>query len=68
MLSLINIHTKVFNTHLEVRSLTFVSHDCQSHYWGKHIVLAHWSIVYDRLNKPASNPCWDVFAKVLLAN
>lgn len=68
MLSLIDVHTKGFDTHLEVRSLTSECQDRLSQYWGKSIVIAHWSIQHDRSNKPASNPCWDDFGRVLLAN
>lgn len=68
MLMLIDIHTKVLETHLEVRSLTFECQDRQSRYWGKNIVVARWSIEHDRTDNHATNPCWEEFAQVLLEN
>lgn len=68
MLTLIDMHTKTFETYLDVRSLTFECGDFYSRYYGKNIVIAHWSIEHDRSDTPATNPCWDVFGKTLLEN
>lgn len=68
MLSLTTIDAKWFETCLEIRSLTFECYEPTSRYYGKNIVIAHWSIEHDRQEKPAQNPCWDVFAKLLLAS
>lgn len=68
MLTLIDMHTKVFDTHLDVRSLTFEDKGRQFSYYGKHIVIARWSIEHDRSDKPATDPRWDIFAQVLLAS
>lgn len=68
MLKLIDSHIKALEFHLDVRSLTFECDDPTSRYYGKNIVIARWSIQHDRSDKPATNPCWDVFGRVLLAS
>lgn len=67
MLMLTYVNTRVFAAYQEMWSLMFECSDPDSTYYGKHFVMAHWSLEHP-LAKPATHPCWDAFGRVLLAN
>lgn len=53
---------------VKVVSLNFDCQDRRSQYYGKHVIMAHWSIPETPYQSITLGSSWDVFAQVLLAN